>query len=125
MVRDHLTRLLLVDNSISGNTHPNPATDHEVGLAEAYKTALVFACAPGPAAPPWLANLQVQVNQIAADVAAIRNDIAQSRREQPILLANSQAGTRGRLYDPTANGWVLLVAPNPATRDELMKFTRE
>ncbi|KAF8529715.1 hypothetical protein BU17DRAFT_79801 [Hysterangium stoloniferum] len=117
-----------------GNISQNPATNQEVGLAEVYKTALIFQCAPGPVEPPWLqafqANIQQNFQQIAHnlaairdDIAAIRNDIALLRQEQPILLANSQAGTKGPLYNPVQNGWVLLAAPNPVTKDELLTFT--
>ena len=72
-----------------------------------------------------LANLTAQVGQIANDVAFLR----QRANEQPIILANSQAGYRGSLYNPTlmaAQGWApLLAAPNPRTRDELLVFTGE
>jgi hypothetical protein len=58
------------------------------------------------------------------DVAAIRNDLTTFQQEQPILLANSQAGNRELLYDPRLAGqWALLAAPNPTTRDDLMSFT--
>jgi hypothetical protein len=46
----------------------------------------------------------------------------------PFLLANSHAGTRGPLFNPTAiaNGWApMLGPPNPTTRDELFEFTGE
>jgi hypothetical protein len=72
-----------------------------------------------------LANLTGQLWQIANDVAFLR----QRTTEQPIILANSQAGPRGPLYNPTimlAQGWApLLAAPNPRTRDELLVFTGE
>ncbi|KAF8528103.1 hypothetical protein BU17DRAFT_81333 [Hysterangium stoloniferum] len=112
----------------SGNVVQNPATDQEVGLAEVYKNALIFQCAPGSVGPPWLQAFQLQIQQnfqqIVHDIAGIRNDIALLRQEQPILLANSQAGTKGLLYNPVQNGWVLLAAPNPANRDELLTFTQ-
>ena len=58
------------------------------------------------------------------DVAAIRNDLTTFQQEQPILLANSRAGNREPLYDPRLAGqWVLLAAPNPTSRDDLMSFT--
>ena len=44
------------------------------------------------------------------------------------MLANSNAGPRGRLFNPTAfaNGWAPhLAAPNPTSRDELLSFTSE
>jgi hypothetical protein len=123
----------------SGNFPGHPATAHEVGIAECYKAALVFsAAAPGqiPAAPPWVQALQANMNQQFANVnqqfanvnqqlANIANDIAAMRNEQPILLANSQAGNREPLYNPTIPGWVLLAPPHPTTRDELFVFTRE
>ena len=72
-----------------------------------------------------IANLMAQVVQIANDVAFLR----QRTTELPIVLANSQAGPRGPLYNPTlmqAQGWApLLAAPNPRTRDELLIFTGE
>ena len=72
-----------------------------------------------------IANLMAQVVQIANDVAFLR----QRTTELPIILANSQAGPRGPLYNPTlmqAQGWApLLAAPNPRTRDELLIFTGE
>lgn len=52
--------------------------------------------------------------------------LRQRSDELPVLLANSQAGGLGRLYNPTAiaNGWApLLAQPNPTTRDELLHFT--
>jgi hypothetical protein len=61
----------------------------------------------------------------------MRDDITHLRsrsEEMPIMLANSQVGPRGRLFNPTAiaNGWApMLVAPNPKTRDELVQFTGE
>ncbi len=81
------------------------------------------------AAPPWVQALQANMNQQFANVnlqlVKIANDIAAIRAEQPILLANSQAGNHGPLYDPTLPGWVLLGFPHPTTRDELVTFTRE
>jgi hypothetical protein len=108
---------------ITAACQPNAATDGDIGAAEAYKTAVVLTHSPGAnVAPPWLANLNATVQQIAADVAFLRR----RSEEMPILLANSQAGTRGPLYNPTAmaNGWApYLVPPNPRTRDELLAFT--
>jgi hypothetical protein len=102
---------------------PNAATTNNIGQAEAYRTAIIFSHSPGGnAAPPWLANLTANVQQIANDVAFLR----QRADELPIILANSQTGPRGPLYNPTlmAQGWApLLAAPNPRTRDELLVFT--
>jgi len=139
----------------------NAATINDIGRAEAYRTAVIFSHSPGGnVAPPWLANLTMNVQQIAnstqqntanlanltanvqqntanianltADVQQIANDVAflrQRTTELPIILANSQAGPRGPLYNPTlmqAQGWApLLAAPNPRTRDELLVFTSE
>ena len=118
--------------------HPHPATEDEIGRAEAYKAAVIFNIIPG-AAPAWLQVLQANLaqqfqhllqpltNDIAAihnDIASIRNDIAILKQEQPILLANSRAGFREPLYDPRqAEQWILLAAPNPTTKAELMSFT--
>jgi hypothetical protein len=61
----------------------------------------------------------------------MRDDITHLQRrsdEMPILLANSHAGCRGSLLNPTAiaNGWApMLGPPNPTTRDELFEFTGE
>jgi hypothetical protein len=44
------------------------------------------------------------------------------------MMANSQVGPRGLLFNPTiiVNGWSpLLAPPNPRTRDELVGFTGE
>jgi hypothetical protein len=137
------------------------ATTNDIGQAEAYRTAVIFSHSPGGnAAPPWLANLTAnvqqianltqqntanhanlaaqvgqmanQVGQIANQVGQIANDVAflrQRTTELPIILANSQAGPRGPLYNPIlmqAQGWApLLAAPNPRTRDELLIFTGE
>ena len=128
------------------------ATEDEIGRAEAYKAAVIFNVAP-VAAPAWLQaiqaniaqqiqqSLQPVINDIAAirnDITAIRNDITAIRnnftairndittlnQELPIFLANSQAGLREPLYDPRQTGqWVLLAAPNPTTKTELMSFT--
>ena len=109
--------------SVAGQ--PNAATDAEIGAGEVYKAAVVFSHNPGGnVAPAWLANLTATVNQIALDVAYLR----QKADELPILLANSQAGARGPLFNPTVlqNGWApLLTAPNPRSRDELLGFTGE
>ena len=68
---------------------PNAATDAEIGAGKVYKAAVVFSHNPGgDVAPAWLANLTATVNQIARDVAHLR----QKADELPILLANSQAG---------------------------------
>ena len=60
-----------------------------------------------------IANLTAQFMQIANDLAFLR----QMTTELPIILANSQAGPCGPLYNPTlmqAQDWVpLLAAPNP------------
>jgi len=122
----------LILNSASGVFPGHPATAQEVGLAECYKAALVFAAVPPalvPVAPPWVQALQVGMNaqfaNVNAQLAQITNDIAAMRHEQPILLANSQAGNHEPLYDPTVPGWVLLAPPHPTTRDQLKSFTRE
>jgi hypothetical protein len=119
-------------NSASGNFPGHPATAHEVGIAECYKAALVFSAtdpAQVPAAPLWVQALQANMNQQFANInlqlANIANDIAAMRNEQPILLANSQAGNREPLFNPTVPGWVLLAPPHPTTRDQLFVFTRE
>ena len=41
-------------------THPNSATEDEIGRAEAYKVAVVFnvQVAPGGGAPAWVAGFQ-------------------------------------------------------------------
>ena len=129
--------------SVLAHLSPVPATAQEVGNAEAYKIALVNALAPPPAAPlpaapppaipPWAQALQVQLNAVQATVNAVQATVNNmnirfvvTQAEQPILLANSQAGTQGPLYDPTAPAnWLRLAAPNPTTRDELLSFTRE
>jgi hypothetical protein len=143
-----LTAQKLIDSWVAG--HPNNAVDLEIGAAEAYRAAVIFSYNPGGnVVPPWLANLNANVQQIAADVnqvradhcrlkfiwppaadvQQIRGDIAHLRQrsdELPIMLANSQVGPRGHLFNPTAiaNGWApLLVAPNPTSRDELLSFT--
>ena len=54
---------------------PNGAADIDIGAAEAYKAAVIFSHNPGgDAAPPWLANLNATVQQIAADVNQVRAD---------------------------------------------------
>ena len=142
---------MLIDQSMTPvSSVGNAATANDIGQAEAYKTAVIFSHSPGGnAAPPWLANLTANVQQIAnlaqqntanlanltAQVGQIANDVAflrQRTAELPIILANSQAGPRGPLYNPTlmqAQGWPgwapLLAAPNPRTRDELLVFTGE
>ena len=157
-------------------------TNNDIGQAEVYRTAIIFSHSPGGnVAPPWLANLTANVQEIAnstqqntanltnltaqiqqntanlanltaqiqqianltqqntdnlanltAQVGQIANDVAflrQRSTELPIILANSQAGPRGPLYNPTlmqGQGWApLLAAPNPRTRDELLIFTGE
>jgi hypothetical protein len=51
--------------------------------------AVIFSHNPGgDAAPAWLVNLTVTINQIACDVVYLH----QKANELPILLANSQAG---------------------------------
>jgi hypothetical protein len=109
--------------SVTGQ--PNAAIDTEIGAAEVYKAAVAFSHNPGgDAVPTWLANLTATVNQIACDVAYLR----QKADELPILLANSKAGAWGPLFNPTIlqNGWApLLTAPNPRSRDELFGFTGE
>jgi hypothetical protein len=88
---------------------PIPATDVEIGEAEAYKTAIIFSYAPGggAAAPPWLVNFNANVVQIQLDIAQtqmqgdiaqiqgnmaqIQGDVAllqQKAEEQPILRVN-------------------------------------
>ena len=65
-----------------------------------------------PLAPTLLLLGLQTVQQIVANVAFLRR----RSEEMPILLANSQAGTPGPLYNPTAmaNGWApYLVPPNP------------
>ncbi|KAI9508544.1 hypothetical protein F5148DRAFT_1195363 [Russula earlei] len=70
-----------------------------------------------------LQNIEERVQNIQDDVAFLRRHV----EEMPILLANSQAGTRGRLYNPTialVGGWApLMEAPNPVNRDALFMFT--
>ena len=171
-------------------------TNNDIGQAEVYRTAIIFSHSPGGnVAPPWLANLTANVQEIAnstqqntanltnltaqiqqntadltnikaqiqrntadltniktqiqqianstqqntanlanltAQVGEIANGVAflrQRSTELPIILANSQAGPRGPLYNPTlmqGQGWApLLAAPNPRTRDELLIFTGE
>ncbi|PPQ71436.1 hypothetical protein CVT26_011133 [Gymnopilus dilepis] len=74
-------------------------------------------------------QLVATTQHLTGEIAALRLDINRlfdKTNELPILLANSQAGNRGVLYNPTAlaNGWAPPLAhPNPATRDELMTFT--
>ena len=47
----------------------NVATNFEIGAAELYRAAVIFSHNPGGnAAPAWLANLEANVHQIAADV---------------------------------------------------------
>jgi len=65
------------------------------------------------------------LQQLKNDMEAMRADFAEFRSDLPIMLANSQAGNSGPLYNPTVPGWVLLTAPNPTTRDELRVFTSE
>ncbi|KAF8528098.1 hypothetical protein BU17DRAFT_81328 [Hysterangium stoloniferum] len=106
-----------------GNVVQNPATDHEVGLAEAcpHLPVCTQSCWT-----PWLQAFQANIQQnfqqlqqnfqkMVHDIAGINNGIALLQQEQPILLANSQAGTKGPLYNSVQNGWVLLAAPNPAS----------
>jgi len=45
--------------------------------------------------------------------------IFSTQSELPIILANSQAGNRGPLLDPTVLGRELLTTPNPRTLEEL------
>jgi len=104
----------------------NRATAEEVGQAEAYKAALTFAVAPA-AAPAWVQALQAHIdNQFDALNIRIATEIQQLRVEQSILSENSRAGNFGPLYDPTVLGqWVLLAAPNPTCRSDLLTFDRE
>ena len=132
---------------------PNSATDDEIGAAAVYDLQLLVDHIPIPPEPPWLQNLNDTIQQIRTDLAAlvasvnaltatttintanivdITADVAVLRRrldEQPVLMANSRAGHKERLYNPLAllpNGWaVLLVRPNPLNRDELMCFSGE
>jgi hypothetical protein len=119
---------------MSGYYTGHPATADEVGAAECYKAALVFAAAPAhqPVAPPWaqaihqqLVHLRDDLAGVRADIVGVRNDITVMRNEQPILLANGCAVRHEPLYNPTVPGWVLLAAPHPTTRDQLLTFTRE
>jgi len=146
--KEYVERLSLSKRS----GYPNAATDVEIGAAEAYKTAVIFSQNPaGNVAPAWLVNLnamvqninttvqnlditvtnlQTAVNTLNTTVQNILTDIATLRRrseEMPILFANSQAGPRGHLYNPTVplvGGWApLMMAPNPVSRDALLIFT--
>lgn len=53
--------------------------------------------------------------------------LRQRSEENSILLANSRAGPRGPLYNPTTplvDGWApLMMAPTPISRDALLLFT--
>ena len=135
---DSVTVMSMIPESLSGTSAGHPATAHEVGLAESYKAALVYSAGaagaqagapPAAVAPPWLQAVQANIDQQFAnlniELANLRNDLETMRNEHPILLANSQAGTHGPLFDPALPGWALLAAPNPTTRDELFMFSRE
>jgi len=64
----------------------NAATDGEIGAAEAYKMAVIFAHSPVvDVAPPWLVNMNTTVQRIVADVAFLW----QKSEEMPIQLVNS------------------------------------
>jgi len=81
------------------------------------------------------ANTATSTNNIAiltANLATVTNDVALLRQrsdEQPIILANSRAGNKERLYNPLAllpNNWAApLGPPNPINRDELLHFSGE
>lgn len=86
--------------------------------------------------PPWAANMQANMqaalNHLQGTLNDVQADIQNLRirfDQQPILIANSQAGTLGRLRDPTQvlpNGTAPhLNPPHPQTRDELLRFTGE
>ena len=75
--------------------------------------------------------MSVDVQQMRADLQQNMVDITHLRQrsdELPIVLANSQAGPHGLLFNPTAimHGWApLLTVPNLRTWDELLHFTSE
>lgn len=72
------------------------------------------------------------ITTLTANLATVTNDVALLRQrsdEQPIILANSRAGNKERLYNPLAllpNNWAApLGPPNPINRDELLHFSGE
>ena len=124
-----------VDHSVA-RLHQTPATDQEVGLAEAYKAGVVGPLpTAAPVAPAWLQAFQANIDQqfnnfnqqlanVAQQLNVIANELVAMRGEQPILLANSTAGPGEPLYNPNMPGeWVPLLAPS--SRDELRSYTRE
>jgi hypothetical protein len=62
---------------MSGYYTGHPATADEVGAAECYKAALVFAAAPAhqPVAPPWAQAIHQQLVHLRDDLAGVRADI--------------------------------------------------
>ena len=88
----------------------------------------------GPAAPPWVQVINANINAMRADVTALRADVntmqgditrlLQKSNEEPIILANSRAGNRERLYDPTQlqGGWAAELV-RPQHRDDLLTMS--
>jgi hypothetical protein len=71
----HTRSLPKLINIIVAGRVPNDEVDSEIGAAEAYKTAVIFSHSPGgDVVPPWLANLNATVQQIAADVNQVSTD---------------------------------------------------
>jgi hypothetical protein len=142
-------RLTLMAHSSTANpAHQAPATMDVIGRAEAYRSSLVFAVEQGPAAPLWIQELNTNIIAMRADVTALRADVnamqgdinmmrvnidtmqgdvtrlLQKSDEEPIILANSRAGNRERLYDPTQlqAGWAAQLV-RPQHRDELLTMS--
>jgi hypothetical protein len=74
-------------------------------------------------------ELMTATMQLLADkIAGMTKQFNRKMNELPCILANSRAGDRGPLRNPTAMkyGYALpLTGPNPRNREELLNFTGE
>lgn len=68
----------------------DPATDHAVGLAEAFESALVISAAP---APPWLQAVQATTQQFVN----LNQQLANMNQTLPMLLPPCDSNSRSYL----------------------------
>ena len=72
-----LTLSFQLESMIPVSAVANADTTNNIGQAEAYRTAVIFSHSPGGnAAPPWLADLTAQVQQIANSTQQNTVDLA-------------------------------------------------
>jgi TolA-binding protein len=74
-------------------------------------------------------NMQGNINNIQGNINTMQGNVArllQRSNEEPIILANSRAGNREPLYDPTQlqGGWAAHLI-RPAHRDDLLTMSAQ